>query len=108
MFRFLLLLIIDWIIRRSTADNNTGTWWNLTSELDELDYADDTTSSREQTQVKVYRLVGHASNTNAITAAGGEGMFISISNMTWFFSPSKSTDTNSALFPDISALAHWQ
>ena len=30
------------------------------------------------------------------------------SNMTWFFSPIKSTDTNSALFPDISALAHWQ
>ena len=28
--------------------------------------------------------------------------------MTWFFSPIKSTDTNSALFPDISALAHWQ
>ena len=33
---------------------------------------------------------------------------ISNSNMTWFFSPIKSTDTNSALFPDISALAHWQ
>ena len=30
------------------------------------------------------------------------------SNMTWFFAPIKSTDTNSALFPDISALAHWQ
>ena len=30
------------------------------------------------------------------------------SNMTWFFSPIKSTDANSALFPDISALAHWQ
>ena len=30
------------------------------------------------------------------------------SNMTWFFSPIKSTDTNSALFPDISALAHFQ
>ena len=30
------------------------------------------------------------------------------SNMTWFFSPIKSTDTNSALFPNISALAHWQ
>ena len=30
------------------------------------------------------------------------------SNMTWFFSPIKSTDTNSALFHDISALAHWQ
>ena len=34
--------------------------------------------------------------------------FIFNSNMTWFFSPIKSTDTNSALFPDISALAHWQ
>ena len=33
---------------------------------------------------------------------------ITNSNMTWFFSPIKSTDTNSALFPDISALAHWQ
>ena len=32
--------------------------------------------------------------------------FIVYSNMTWFFSPIKSTDTNSALFPDISALAH--
>ena len=34
--------------------------------------------------------------------------FIIYSNMTWFFSPIKSTDTNSALFPDISALANWQ
>ena len=34
------------------------------------------------------------------------GMFHS--NMTWFFSPIKSTDTDSALFRDISALAHWQ
>ena len=30
------------------------------------------------------------------------------SNMTWFVSPIKSTDANSAFFPDINALAHWQ
>ena len=43
--------------------------------------------------------------TEEIPAAGD---FKLHSNMTWFFSPIKSTDTNRALFPDISALAHWQ
>ena len=91
---FLFLLVIDWIMKRSTADNTTGIRWNMTSKLDDLDYADDIallTSSRDQMQVKVDRLVRHAkstglkinasktkvmrvnaSNTQAITAAGEE------------------------------------
>ena len=46
----------------------------------------------------------------SIATPAGHGSFDSnvYSNMTWFFSPIKSTDTNGALFPDISALAHWQ
>ena len=66
MSGFLLLLVIDWIMKRSTADNTTGIRWNMTSKLDDLDYADDIallTSSRDQMQVKVDRLVRHAKST---------------------------------------------
>ena len=94
MSGFLFLLVIDWIMKRSTSDNTTGIRWNMTSKLDDLDYADDIallTSSREQMQVKVDRVVSHvkstglkinasktkvmrinARNTQAITAAGEE------------------------------------
>ena len=41
MSGFLFLLVIDWIIIKVTADNDTGIGWNFTSMLEDLDFADD-------------------------------------------------------------------
>ena len=36
-----IFLILDWIIRNTTAGNKTGISWNFTSKLEDLDFADD-------------------------------------------------------------------
>ena len=41
MSGFLFLLVIDRVVRKSTAENNTGIRWNFTTKLDNLDYVDD-------------------------------------------------------------------
>ncbi|KAK3103798.1 hypothetical protein FSP39_021971 [Pinctada imbricata] len=56
---FLFLLVIDWIMRKATADNNTGIRWKFTSKLEDLDFADDIaliSSSRQQIQTKTDRV----------------------------------------------------
>ena len=40
MSGFLFLLVIDWVMRKLTAEKNTGIRWNFTTKLDHLDYAD--------------------------------------------------------------------
>ena len=55
MSGFLFLLVIDWVVRKSTAENNTGIRWNFTTKLDDVDYADDIAlllSTKEQLQRK--------------------------------------------------------
>ncbi|XP_021370819.1 uncharacterized protein LOC110461605 [Mizuhopecten yessoensis] len=58
MSGFLSLLVIDWIMRATTNSNNTGIRWNLTTKLEEIDYAADdiallsSTRSRERIQQK--------------------------------------------------------
>ena len=42
MSGFLLLLAMDWIMRKTTADKRRGMQWNLTTMLD-IDFADDIT-----------------------------------------------------------------
>ena len=42
-------------MRKSTAENNTGIWWNFTTKLDDVNYADDIallSSTKEQLQRK--------------------------------------------------------
>ena len=41
MSGFLFLLVIDWILRKTTSSSNTGIRWNFTSKLEDLYYADD-------------------------------------------------------------------
>ena len=41
MSGFLFLLIIDWVMRQTPYDNNTGILWKMTTKLDDLDFADD-------------------------------------------------------------------
>ena len=37
----IFLMVIDWIMRQTTADNNTGIQWTFTKQLEGLDFADD-------------------------------------------------------------------
>ena len=38
---FLFLLVIDWIMKTTTAGRNNGIQWTLWTQLDDLDFADD-------------------------------------------------------------------
>ncbi|GFR95804.1 endonuclease-reverse transcriptase [Elysia marginata] len=38
---FLILLVIDWIMKTTTQSRTNGIQWTLTSQLDDLDFADD-------------------------------------------------------------------
>ncbi|GFR98641.1 hypothetical protein ElyMa_002773700 [Elysia marginata] len=38
---FLFLLVIDWIMKTTTQGRNNGIQWTLTTQLDDLDFADD-------------------------------------------------------------------
>ena len=41
MSGFLFLLVIDWVMRETTRNNNTGIRWQMMSKLEDLDFADD-------------------------------------------------------------------
>ena len=41
MFGFIFLMVVDWIMRNTTTGNKIGISWNLTSKLEDLDFADD-------------------------------------------------------------------
>jgi hypothetical protein len=84
MYGFLFLLVIDWIMRKATPDKNTGIRWNLTSKLEDLDYADDIAllaSTREQIQTKCNLLSKHAKSTGLkINAAKTKSMRMNTKN----------------------------
>ena len=66
MSGFLFLLVIDWIMRKATADNSTGIRWKFTSKLEDLDFADDIallSSNRQQIQTKTDRVNNIAGST---------------------------------------------
>ena len=41
MFGFIFLMVVDLIMRTTTAGNKTGIKWNFTSNLEDLVFADD-------------------------------------------------------------------
>ena len=41
MSEFLVLIVIDWVMKRTVESNRNGIRWKLTSILDDLDFADD-------------------------------------------------------------------
>ena len=43
MSGFLFLLCLDWVMRKATADKRRGIRWNVTTVLEDLDFADDIT-----------------------------------------------------------------
>ncbi|PIK45536.1 hypothetical protein BSL78_17607 [Apostichopus japonicus] len=64
MSGFLFLLVIDWMMRETTKDNNTWIRWQMTSKLEDLDFADDVallSSSHSQMQKKTNSITGLAS-----------------------------------------------
>ena len=66
MSGFLFLLVIDWIMKKATADNSTGIRWKFTSKLEDLDFADDIaliSSNRQQIQTKTDRVNHIAGST---------------------------------------------
>ena len=92
---FLFLLVIDWIMKSSTAGRRNGIQWTLLSQLDDLDFADDLallSHSRNQMQDKTTLLettsattglkinrkktevmkLNTTANTPPITVGGGE------------------------------------
>ena len=74
MSGFLFLLAIDWIMRKTTtANNNTGIRWKMTTKLDELDFADDIallSSSKDHMQNKLNSLNNYVTQTGLKINAG--------------------------------------
>ena len=66
MSGFISLVVVDWIMRNTTAGNKTGIRWNFTSKLEDLDFADDialTSSCYTPTQTKTRQLNQFAART---------------------------------------------
>jgi len=63
-FRF--LLVVDWVMRKTTKHGNTGIRWNFNNFLEDLDFADDLaliSSGRSHIQTKVSNLGRYAKMT---------------------------------------------
>jgi hypothetical protein len=55
----LFLVAIDWVMRKSTKDQERGIRWRLEDKLDDLDYADDLcliSSTHQHIQEKTTKL----------------------------------------------------
>lgn len=59
----IFLIVMDWIMRRTTEGNSTGIQWTLTQQLEDLDFADDVSllsHERQHAQSKLTRLAEEA------------------------------------------------
>ncbi len=66
MSGFLFLLVIDWVMRKTTSEGNNGIRWNFMQQLDDLDFADDIallSNTRNQMQRKLDCLNKQAKST---------------------------------------------
>jgi hypothetical protein len=66
MSGFIFLLVVDWIMRRTTEGSNTGIRWKFMSKLEDLDFADDIallSSTYQHMQLKATRLNENAAKT---------------------------------------------
>ena len=55
MLGFLFLLVIDWMMRKTLMEGNTGIRWWFTEKLEDLDFPDDLAllaSTRRQIELK--------------------------------------------------------
>ena len=75
MSGFLFLLVIDWVMRKTLRQGNTGTKWRFTEKLEDLGFADDLallSSTRRQLQLK---------NEPLSNASKGTGLKINTTKM---------------------------
>ena len=65
MSGFLLLLIIDWVMRHTVKEEGTGLRWKFTSNLEDLDFADVAfiSSTQRHVQLKTNGVVENAART---------------------------------------------
>ena len=59
-------MVVDWIIRQSTAGKRTGIQWTFTKQLEDLEFSDDTSllfHRHQDTQEKLCRVAAEAENT---------------------------------------------
>ena len=66
MSGFLFLLVIDWVMRKTLSEGNTGIRWRFNKKLDDLDFTDDLallSSTRRQLQLKNKRLSNASKRT---------------------------------------------
>ena len=62
----IFLMVVDWIMREATKDNNTGLQWTFTRYLEDLDFADDLcllSQKQQHMQQKTDRLTEEAAKT---------------------------------------------
>ena len=62
----IFLMVVDWVMRQSTAGQRTGIQWTFTKQLEDLDFADDISllSHRQQdAQEKLCRVAAEAEKT---------------------------------------------
>ena len=65
----IFLLVVDWIMRRSTHNKKTGIQWTFTSQLEDLDFADDIcllSHRLQDAQDKLNRVSGEARKTGLL------------------------------------------
>jgi hypothetical protein len=62
----IFLIVMDWIMRRTTEGSNTGIQWTFTKQLEDLDFADDVgllSHKQQHAQSKLTRLAEEAEKT---------------------------------------------
>ncbi|KAL6491468.1 hypothetical protein MHYP_G00018130 [Metynnis hypsauchen] len=63
----IFLIVMDWIMRRTTEGNNTGIQWTFTKQLEDLDFVDDVSllsHKQQHAQSKLARLAEEAEKTS--------------------------------------------
>jgi len=63
MSGLLFLLVVDWVMRNTLQEGNTGRRWKFTTKLEDLDFADDVallSSTRQHIQTKTDKLAHEA------------------------------------------------
>ena len=59
----LFLLVVDWVMRNTLQEGNTGIRWKFTTKLEDLDFADDIalfSSTRQHIQTNTDKLAHEA------------------------------------------------
>ena len=62
----IFLMVVDWVMRQSTAEQKTGIQWTFNKQLEDLDFADDInllSHKQQDAQKKLCRVAEEAEKT---------------------------------------------